>query len=105
MHPTVGFLPLQNLTFQEVGVQVMLVTITAKSVTPNLSATLIRQQRHFTPERTESNFSARAFFNIQILVRTIWVPVCHPSMRLLKEVIGFETSFFFSILVVEMNKL
>ena len=50
MHPAVGFLPLQNLTIQEVGVQVMLVTTKAKSVTPNLSTTLIRLQHHFTPE-------------------------------------------------------
>ena len=47
MHPTVGFLPLQNLTFQEVGEQVMLVTTTAKSVTPNLPTTLIRQNQIF----------------------------------------------------------
>ena len=61
MHPAVGFLPLQNRTIQEVGVQVMLVTITAKSVTPNLSATLIRLQRHFTPEGQNRFFELGPF--------------------------------------------
>ena len=61
MHPAVGFLPLQNLTIQEVGVQVMLMTITAKSVSPNLSATLIRFQHHFTPEGQNRIFELEPF--------------------------------------------
>ena len=50
MHPTAGFLPLQNLTIQEVGVEVMLVTTKAKSVTKlvsniNSSPTSIHHER------------------------------------------------------------